>query len=71
MPISASAETKISVDQIVTESADLISVPIRIEGNTGICGAALSIKYDKNLILKGLAHIYQDNTRLPQPQSEE
>ena len=48
MPISASAETKISVDQIVTESADLISVPIRIEGNTGICGAALSIKYDKN-----------------------
>ena len=54
MPISASAETKISVDQIVTESADLISVPIRIEGNTGICGAALSIKYDKNLILTSI-----------------
>lgn len=29
------------------------------------------IQYDKNLILKGLAHIYQDNTKLPQPQSEE
>ena len=54
MPISASAETKISVDQIVTESADLISVPIRIEGNTGMCGAALSIKYDKNLILTSI-----------------
>ena len=54
IPISASAETKISVDQIVTESADLISVPIRIEGNTGICGAALSIKYDKNLILTSI-----------------
>ena len=29
------------------------------------------IQYDKNLILKGLAHIYQDNTKLSQPQSEE
>ena len=54
IPISASAETKISVDQIVTESTDLISVPIRIEGNTGMCGAALSIKYDKNLILTSI-----------------
>lgn len=54
MPISASAKTKISVDQIVAESSDLISVPIRIEDNTGICGAAISIKYDKNLTLTNI-----------------
>lgn len=44
----------ISVDKPTVKVGQLIDVHVRIEGNTGICGAVVTINYDENLTLKGI-----------------
>ena len=41
----------IMVDRITAGSGGSIDVPLRISGNTGICGAALSVAYDNRLTI--------------------
>ena len=41
----------ISVDKVTAAPGSSIKVPIRISGNTGICGATFSLHYDNNLSL--------------------
>lgn len=42
----------ISVDKIHIDAGSNVDVPLRISGNTGICGATISVSYDKNIVLK-------------------
>ena len=49
--VFAQATPKIIVEQINADAGGSISVPIRIENNTGICGATVAVEYDKNLVL--------------------
>lgn len=53
---TATGETTITVDSVTASIKDEnIIVPIKIENNTGICGATLTINYDDNLVLKDIA----------------
>lgn len=48
--------TIITVDSVTASIKDEnIIIPIKIENNTGICGATLTISYDKDLVLKDIA----------------
>lgn len=41
----------ISVDAVTSDSGSSVDVPIRVSGNTGICGATISVDYDSDLTL--------------------
>ena len=41
----------ITVDRVTADSGGSIDVPLRISGNTGICGASLLVEYDQRLTL--------------------
>lgn len=49
--VFAQATPKIIVEQINADAGGSVSVPIRIENNTGICGATVAVEYDKSLVL--------------------
>ena len=51
MTEGADTEPVISVDSVTVEKGESATIPIRISGNTGICGSTISVKYDKGLIL--------------------
>lgn len=44
----------LTVGQTITQPGTSVSVPIQISGNTGICGATLSVRYDDNLVLTNI-----------------
>ena len=49
---NAADETSITIDSVVAQNDEnSIDVPIKISGNTGICGAVISIQYDSRLTL--------------------
>ena len=52
-PIANAADgTGIAIDNIVAQNDESsIDVPIKISGNTGICGAVISVQYDSRLTL--------------------
>ena len=50
--IIAQSTTTIAVEKVTDVKGGEISVPIRISDNTGICGATISINYNKALTLK-------------------
>lgn len=53
---ATTGKTTITVNSVTASTKDEnIIVPIKIENNTGICGATLTISYDKNLVLKDIA----------------
>ena len=53
---ATNGKTKISVDNITEkETNQTIEVPIKIEKNSGICGATLTVAYDEKLELKGIS----------------
>ena len=53
---ATNGKTKISVDNITAkETNQTIEVPIKIEENSGICGATLTVAYDEKLELKGIS----------------
>lgn len=54
MIVFAQATSKITVEQINADAGGSVSVPIRIENNTGICGAMVAVEYDKNLVLTAI-----------------
>lgn len=52
---ATSEKTKIFVDDVTAQVTDeTIEVPVKIESNSGVCGATLTINYDENLELKGI-----------------
>ena len=54
IPSQANASPVIAVGSITAEVGDTIRVPINLSGNTGICGATISVSYDKKLVLTGI-----------------
>lgn len=51
---AAESKTTISVGEINSDESDDISVPIMIEGNTGICGSILYVTCDDGLTVKAI-----------------
>lgn len=47
----ADSPITIKVDSVTASSQNTVSVPIRISGNTGICGATITVGYDSRLKL--------------------
>ncbi len=52
--VSADTVTSIKVDKVVSKGGGSVSVPIELSGNTGICGASISIVYDERLALTSI-----------------
>ncbi len=48
--------TTISVDSVASKLGDSFTVPIRISGNTGICGATLTVNYNSSLKLTDITN---------------
>lgn len=48
---AASINPVIMVEKITVETADSVRVPVYLSGNTGICGATISVEYDESLVL--------------------
>ncbi len=48
---TASTVTKIKVEAVVAERGESVEVPIRLSGNSGICGATVLVTYDAALTL--------------------
>lgn len=48
--IKADAVTNIKVDKVIAEG-NSVTVPVRLSGNSGICGLVITISYDKSLVL--------------------
>lgn len=44
----------LTVDTVTAEAGASVEVPIRLSGNTGICGATLTVTYDDALTLTGI-----------------
>lgn len=53
VPICA-GNTIISVDKVVADG-ESVQLPVRISGNSGICGATVKVRYTNGLILKSVA----------------
>lgn len=51
--IKADTTTSITADKVTADGTS-VSVPIRLSGNTGICGAAITVSYDNSLTLTGI-----------------
>ncbi|MDD6763098.1 MAG: hypothetical protein PUD92_05635 [Clostridiales bacterium] len=51
----ASSATSIFVENTSVAVNEEILVPIKINNNTGICGATLSVSYDNSLVLKSIS----------------
>lgn len=52
---ATSEKTKIFVEDVTAKVTDeTIEVPVKIESNSGVCGATLTVDYDENLELKGI-----------------
>lgn len=49
--VFAQMTPQLKVEQITTQTGGVISVPISITDNTGICGATITVEYDENLVL--------------------
>lgn len=47
--------TKITIDSVTAKPGDSVAVPVRISGNTGICGATLRFNYSSALTLTNIA----------------
>ena len=52
----AASKPTITVSKVTAEAGKSISIPITVSGNTGICGAELTVSYDKALILTGVSN---------------
>lgn len=48
---AVSTSSSITADTVAATSGQSVSVPLRISGNTGTCGATLSVHYDSRLVL--------------------
>ncbi len=51
MEAGASTATTVSVEDVSVEKGGSVTVPVRLSGNSGICGATISITYDTALTL--------------------
>ena len=49
--VFAQMTPQLKVEQITAQTGGVISVPISITDNTGICGATITVEYDENLVL--------------------
>lgn len=49
------SDTKITIDSVTAKPGDSVTVPVRISGNTGICGATLRFNYSSALTLTNIA----------------
>ena len=48
---AVSSSASITADTLVSTGGLSVSLPLRISGNTGICGATVSVHYDSRLVL--------------------
>jgi len=53
--VFASSNMIISVGEATTTGGEIFEVPITLSGNTGICGATLTVSYDNGLTLNSIA----------------
>ncbi len=51
IPVKATQQLTIKVDNVTAETADTVTVPISISENNGICGATINVSYDEKLTL--------------------
>lgn len=47
-------DTQIIVDSVMANPGDSFVVPVRVTGNSGICGATLTVNYDSSLTLTNI-----------------
>ncbi|MBP3361121.1 MAG: hypothetical protein J6N52_09735 [Clostridia bacterium] len=52
--LSAPSTPILKVDQIMSSGGTIVNVPIRLENNTGICGATFKVSYDNRLTLTNI-----------------
>ena len=48
---TASTATTIAVETVAAKKGEAVAVPIRLSGNSGICGVTVSVTYDAALTL--------------------
>ena len=54
VPTHAEATPTIAVGNVTADIGEAVSIPITISGNTGICGATLTVNYDEKLVLTSI-----------------